>query len=44
MAIIAASAHVDVSFVMALQTFRLIMVLMIGPPLARLVARSTGLP
>ncbi len=43
-AIIAASAHVDVSFVMALQTFRLIMVLMIGPPLARLVARSTGLP
>lgn len=40
-AIIAASAKVDVSFVMALQTSRLIMVLLIGPPLARLVARST---
>ncbi len=39
--IIAASAQVDVSFVMALQTFRLVMVLAVGPPLARLVARST---
>lgn len=40
-AIIAASAQVDVSFVMAMQTFRMIMVLLAGPSLARLVARST---
>ena len=37
-AIIAASAKVDTSFVMALQTLRVILVLAIGPPLARRVA------
>ena len=40
-AIIAASAKVDVPFVMALQTFRLLVVLTVGPSLARLVARIT---
>ena len=39
-AIIAASTHVDVPFVMALQTIRFLMIVMIGPPLARLVARQ----
>jgi hypothetical protein len=43
-AIIAASAKVDVPFVMALQTLRLVVVLAIGPPLARLVARATAGP
>jgi uncharacterized protein len=37
--IIAASTRVDVGFVMALQTFRLVMVLICGPSIARLVAR-----
>jgi membrane AbrB-like protein len=41
-AIIAASTKVDVPFVMALQTFRFVVVLLAGPSLARLVARSTG--
>lgn len=40
-AIIAASAKVDVPFVMALQTFRLLVVLTVGPSLARVVARVT---
>jgi uncharacterized protein len=40
-AIIAAAAqHVDISFVMALQSARFLVVLLIGPSLARLVARS----
>ncbi|KAI96076.1 ammonia monooxygenase [Rhodomicrobium udaipurense JA643] len=38
-AIIAASTNVDVPFVMALQTIRFLIIIMIGPPLARLVAR-----
>jgi uncharacterized membrane protein AbrB (regulator of aidB expression) len=37
-AIIAASSKVDISFVMALQTARFVIVLLIGPRLARLVA------
>ncbi|MEJ0095560.1 MAG: AbrB family transcriptional regulator [Methylocella sp.] len=42
-AIIAASSKVDVSFVIALQTVRFVFVLILGPPLARLLAdRSSG--
>lgn len=41
-AIIAASSKVDVSFVMALQTARFVIVLLVGPRLARLVAGGTG--
>jgi uncharacterized protein len=39
-AIIAASSRVDVSFVMALQTIRFVLVLMVGPAISRLVARQ----
>ena len=38
-AIIAASTHVDVPFVMALQTIRFLIIVMTGPWVARLVAR-----
>jgi membrane AbrB-like protein len=38
-AIIAASTHADAPFVLALQTIRFLTILLIGPPLARLVAR-----
>ena len=38
-AIIAASTPVDVPFVMAMQTGRFLLVLALGPSLARLVAR-----
>jgi uncharacterized protein len=38
-AIIAASTPVDMSFVMAMQTSRLVLVMVIGPALARLVSR-----
>jgi membrane AbrB-like protein len=38
-AIIAASAKVDLPFVMAMQTARFILVLLAGPPLSRMVAR-----
>ena len=38
-AIIGASSNVDLSFVMALQTVRFMLVLMLGPPLARYIAR-----
>jgi len=38
--IAAASNRVDLSFVMALQTARFLIVLVAGPPLARLLARS----
>jgi membrane AbrB-like protein len=38
-AIIGAASNADLSFVMALQTLRLIIVLIAGPPLAKLVAR-----
>ena len=41
-AIIAASSPVDVPFVMALQTGRFLVVLLIGPRLARFVARRVG--
>ncbi len=41
-AIIATSSGADLSFVMALQTMRLIIVMIAGPPIARLVARSTA--
>jgi membrane AbrB-like protein len=41
-AIIAASTKVDMPFVMALQTARLIVLLVIGPPLARWVAGTLG--
>src|SRR5580700_9919374 len=40
-AIIAASSNVDVSFVMAMQMARFILVLLVGPALARAVARWT---
>jgi membrane AbrB-like protein len=41
-AIIAASTKVDVPFVMALQTARFVIVLLVGPRLARLVADWSG--
>jgi membrane AbrB-like protein len=41
-AIIAASSNVNVPFVMAMQTARFILVLLVGPTLARAVARWTG--
>jgi membrane AbrB-like protein len=41
-AIIAASTRVDVAFVMALQTVRFMMVLLLGPALSRFVARRIG--
>jgi len=41
-AIIAASTRVDVPFVMALQTVRFVLILMIGPALSRFVARRIG--
>ena len=42
--IAAASSSVDLSLVMALQTARFLFVLVVGPPLARLVARSLATP
>ncbi|MBY5339789.1 AbrB family transcriptional regulator [Rhizobium leguminosarum bv. viciae] len=42
-AIIAASSDVDVPFVMAMQTGRFLVILMIGPTLARFIARRSGL-
>ena len=41
-AIIAASSNVDISFVMALQAVRVFIVVLIGPNLARLVARHAA--
>jgi uncharacterized protein len=41
-AIIAASSPVDVSFVMAMQIGRLLIVILIGPSLARMIARWTA--
>lgn len=38
-AVIAASSNVDLSFIMALQTTRLLIVIMIGPSISRFVAR-----
>lgn len=40
-AIIAAAAKVDLPFVMTLQTVRFVIVLFLGPPLARFVAKRT---
>jgi membrane AbrB-like protein len=40
--IAAASNRVDISFIMALQTARFLIVLLAGPPLARLLARRVG--
>ena len=40
-AIIAASSPVDVPFVMAMQVGRLLLVILIGPSLARMIARWT---
>jgi membrane AbrB-like protein len=37
--IIAASSHADLSFITALQTVRILLVLFVGPPIARAVAR-----
>jgi membrane AbrB-like protein len=42
-AIIAASSDVDVPFVMAMQTGRLLIIVLIGPMLARFIARRSGL-
>jgi membrane AbrB-like protein len=41
-AIIALASNVDVAFVMAMQTTRLVLVLLIGPSLASFIARRTG--
>ena len=41
-AIIAASSHVDLAFVMAMQAVRLIVVIALGPRLAAWVARHIG--
>jgi membrane AbrB-like protein len=41
-AIIAMASNVDVAFVMAMQTTRLILVLLIGPSIAGFIARRTG--
>jgi uncharacterized membrane protein AbrB (regulator of aidB expression) len=41
-AIIATSSSADLSFVMALQAIRFLIVLVLGPPLARFIARHTG--
>lgn len=40
-AIIAAASNVDLAFVMALQTVRFVIVVLAGPPLARLAARAS---
>ncbi len=41
-AIIAGSSTADISFVMALQTVRLVIVIIAGPPLARFIAQRVG--
>lgn len=41
-AIIASSSHVDISFVMAMQTGRFILVLITGPAISRFVAKRLG--
>jgi membrane AbrB-like protein len=41
-AIISASSHVDVSFVMAMQVARFMFILVTGPALARLVVKWSG--
>ena len=41
-AIIAMASNVDVAFVMAMQTTRLVLVLLVGPSLAGFIARREG--
>ncbi len=41
-AIIASSSHVDIAFVMAMQTGRFIVVLITGPAISRFVAKRLG--
>jgi hypothetical protein len=41
-AIIATGSSADIAFVMALQTVRLLLVILIGPPMARLTSRLAG--
>lgn len=41
-AIIAAGSRVDMSFVMAMQTLRLLTVLVTGPAMARFISRSAS--
>jgi hypothetical protein len=41
-AIIAMASNVDVAFVMAMQTTRLILILLIGPSVAGFIARHEG--
>jgi membrane AbrB-like protein len=41
-AIIASTSRVDLQFVMALQTLRFAVIVIAGPPLARMVARRLG--
>jgi membrane AbrB-like protein len=43
-AIIAASSKADVAFIMGLQTVRFVMVLLVGPPMSRFIARRLGTP
>lgn len=43
-AILAASSNVDASFVMTMQMARMIVVLMLGPAMARFIAARTGAP
>jgi membrane AbrB-like protein len=43
-AIIAASSRVNISFVMAMQTMRFMLVLILGPPVSRFVARHIPAP
>jgi uncharacterized membrane protein AbrB (regulator of aidB expression) len=43
-AIIGASTKVDLSFVMALQTVRFMVVLLVGPPISRFVATRLSKP
>ena len=39
-AIIAIGSHADVPFVLAIQTLRLFLIILVGPALARLIARA----
>ena len=41
-AIIAASSHVDVPFIVALQIVRFVTIIAIGPPIARFLPRHAG--
>jgi membrane AbrB-like protein len=43
-AIIAAGSKVDITFVLALQTLRLVLIIITGPAMARLIARAAGRP